>query len=252
MTPRRHYRNDDNNDSSEQFFPILANETLRPSKSPPAEPPKPPEEKVSLFWRIFGGTLLSIVALLVITVYQSVNHSINDLRTNVGHLNEAKAEFVKKDEHSSAGSRTWDKVQEIQKEVAALNGPIGQIKDRVAQVEEQAKTLVAERKEIHELQATTKERLAQFEQQLAAIKTAQKEIQTLQQMITALQEKSILRDQQFKQVDDERKELLKEIQVLRERVARIEATSSSPPVIKTASNPKADKQPPSGDPDAPK
>ena len=35
------------------------------------------DERMSLFWRLFGGTILSIVALAAITVYNSLNTGIS-------------------------------------------------------------------------------------------------------------------------------------------------------------------------------
>jgi hypothetical protein len=164
---------DDSSDSVEQYRLVTA-ETLRNAATHHQPPAKPGDEKVSLFWRIFGGTILSIVALVIITAYQSVTNSITDLRTSISHLNEAKAEFVKKDEYSGSRTRTWDRMSEIQKEAASATA-------------------------------------------------------TTQQALTALQEKSVARDQQFKQMEEERKELLKEVQSLRERLARVEATKPAKP-----------------------
>lgn len=226
MTPRRVPRVDTPTDSTEQLFPILAAEPIRRSQQVPVEPPTPrpsSEERVSLFWRIFGGALLSITALGVLTAYQSVSSSISDLRTSLSHLSESKAEFVKKDEYASFRQKTWDSLNEIHKEMAALATPLNQVKDRVAQLEEQNKAIAMERREMQQTQAHIKERVLQLEQEITAIKAGQKDVVAIQRAITALQEKSVLRDQQLKQMDDERKELLKEIQALRERLARVEA-----------------------------
>ena len=35
------------------------------------------EEKISVFWRVFGGTILSITALAVISAYQSLANGIH-------------------------------------------------------------------------------------------------------------------------------------------------------------------------------
>lgn len=233
MTPRRNDRIESRTDSSEQIFPILASETLRTSKSHtlPKELAgnKSGDEKISLFWRIFGGTILSIVALLVITAYQSISGSIHDMRTELSQLREAKADLVKKDEYSTARTRLWEKIQDVEKQVSAAAAPVVQIKDRVGQLEEQSKTTALERKEMHELHATIKERMTQFEQQLNQGKMTQKDLQSVLQAVGGLQEKAVLRDQQLKQLEDERKELMKEVQALRERLARVEATKDAAP-----------------------
>ena len=35
---------------------------------------------MSLFWRVFGGTILSIVALAAVTLYNNLSNGISDLR----------------------------------------------------------------------------------------------------------------------------------------------------------------------------
>lgn len=233
MTPRRTDRIDCRNDSSEQVFPLLATETLRSPKSHsmPKETAtnKSGDEKISLFWRIFGGTIVSIVALLFITAYQSISSSIHDLRTELSQLREAKGDFVKKDEYSNTRSKVWEKLQDLDKQLGATAAPLVQIKDRLSQLEDQTKTTTLERKDMHELQATIKERMVQFEQQLNQGKMTQKDLQSVLQTISGLQEKSVLRDQQIKQLEDERKDLMKEVQSLRERLVRVEATNGAAP-----------------------
>src|SRR5438132_9997852 len=59
------------------------------------------EERIGVFWRVFGGTLLSIVALVCVTVYQQFTSTINELRNDVNHLNESRADLLKKDEFNS-------------------------------------------------------------------------------------------------------------------------------------------------------
>jgi myosin heavy subunit len=197
----------DCDDSGEHVFPILVAETARNASSP-ALPAKPGEEKISLFWRVFGGTLVSIAALVAITAYQAQSNSINDLRNELARGNEARAQMVKNDEFTSARTKIWDKFQELQKDTIALQ----QVKDRVGLLEEQIKAGAA----------------------------TQKDVQGLQTTISAMQEKAVLRDQQFKQMDDEKKELVKELQTLRERLAKLEAARETPPANPKASDTNAD------------
>jgi hypothetical protein len=123
-----------------------------------------PEERIPLFWRIFGGTLLSIAALVVVTLYQQFTSSINEMRNDMVRLHEAEADAVKKDEFNSRITTLWTGLSDAK---AAGAG------------------------------------------------------------VAALREKETLHDQQLKQSDDDRKELLRELQQLRERVARLEAQHAS-------------------------
>lgn len=237
VQPRRSFRDEPRGDSSEQLFPILATETTRSvSHAVPRSDSngKNGEEKISLFWRIFGGAILSIVALVVITAYQSMNNSIHELRTSITAVSESRADLVKKEEYRSTQTNIWDRLQENQKEVATMQSAVHQLRDRLATMEESSKLTAAERKEMLEMHATIKERLAQFESRLNGSTMTQKDVQTLQASVSALQEKSTVRDQQLKQMEDERKEMLKEVQSLRERIAKMEAGREAP---KTNSRP---------------
>jgi hypothetical protein len=174
MQPRRNPVDDDRGDSCEKL--VLASETLRSAshRQPKTEPVKSGEERISMFWRIFGGTILSIAALVIITVYQSIGSSIHELRNEVSRANEARAELLKKDEFSAAKAKIWDHFQEIQKDQKTALTPVTQ----------------------------------------------------MQQAVAGLQEKTTLRDQQFQQAQEEHKELVKEIQALRERLAKLEGAKS--------------------------
>ena len=235
MKPGRSFRSEEGRgDSSEQLFPILASETARngaahshPHHSHSATNAKNGDEKISLFWRVFGGTILSISALVVISAYQGLSGGIHDLRTDLARANEAHAEFVKKDEYANIRTKIWDKIDEVQKNAATAAAPIDPMKLRIEKLESDDRAFDMERREIHELHATLKERLSQIEGQLTQTKGMQKDLQSLQQTIVGMQDKLAYRDQQLKQADDERKELTKELQALRERVAKVEATKDS-------------------------
>jgi hypothetical protein len=129
---------------------------VRPAEAPPAKG----EDRIPLFWRIFGGTLLSIAALVIVTLYQQFTSSVNELRNDIVRLHDAEASDVKKDEFNSRLSTLWNGLSDAK---AAGTG------------------------------------------------------------VASLREKQSLHDQQIKQSDDDRKDLLRELQMLRERVARLEA-----------------------------
>jgi hypothetical protein len=151
---------------------VLSAETLRNASPPylPAEPPKG-EERVSVFWRIFGGTLLSIAALVVITVYQQFTNGLRDLRSEVNRLTETRAELVKKDEFNTRNTSLWNSI---------------------------------------------------------------KELQTANAAVTALKERAELRDQQLKAEAEARKELARELQLLRERLAKLEGQQAAKPATEPA------------------
>ena len=63
--------------------------------APPAVK-KSDDEKMHIFWRVFGGALLSVAAFAGFTLYNTLTNSIAELRGEVSRLNEVKAEAAKK------------------------------------------------------------------------------------------------------------------------------------------------------------
>jgi chromosome segregation ATPase len=203
---------------------------------------------MSLFWRVFGGTILSIVALVLITLYNNLQSSINELRADLSHEREARAALVKKDdvdarlksqferlravegykaeletmkERSAASALSADVVRKdlsasldaVKKETAGLEV----IKERVAMLE-------ALKKDVAGLDAV-KEKLAAM---AADLKAARDEVQKGQQEIeknkAADLERKASRDSQAKQLDETIKELQKNVQACREKIARLEGS----------------------------
>jgi hypothetical protein len=100
-----------------------------------------PEEKISIFWRVFGGTLLSIAALAVMTVYQQFSSSLNELRNNMNHLHETHVDMVKKEDLNARSTSIWTALNQVKDEVPTQ-------KTHVAQLEVMVQSLQQERKEL--------------------------------------------------------------------------------------------------------
>jgi hypothetical protein len=181
------------NEERSQQVPILAAETLRQTATAvgTAQPAKS-EERGSSFWRIFGGTLLSIAALVVLTLCQHFNSSLNDLRNDLGHLSD-----------------------ELRKDLGHLNTDLRKDLTRLSE----SQTDLVKNQE--------------FNTRTHSLWDAVKELQGLQAAVTALKERAVLQDQEQK-ARDERKELVREIQALRERLATMEGRQTSNGAVKTA------------------
>lgn len=165
------------------------------------------EEKMSLFWRVFGGTILSIIALSLLTVYNNLNATINDLRNEVSRDKEARSELVKKEEFNSRTQSVWNKLQELQE----LRGTITAMRDQMSLMAENRTDM-----------KTMLERFSVVEQRLKSSEEQQKSLAQSMTMIAALEQKITVRDTQSKAFEDDRRELSRQIQELRERLARIE------------------------------
>ena len=103
---------------------VLGAESLRPKF--PAKPTD--EERMSLFWRVFGGTILSIVALVAITLYNNLNGGISDLRQELSREREARAGLVKKDDADTRAKSQWDRIRLVE----GYKAEIEAIKERTA------------------------------------------------------------------------------------------------------------------------
>jgi chromosome segregation ATPase len=180
-------------------------ETLRSVASAAGQidaPPAKEEARISIFWRVFGGTLLSIAALVVVTVYQQFTSSLNDLRGELGHLNidlrkdmsrlsEAQADLVKKDDHNGRLRSVWDSIKELQADKSTVTA----LKERAAVLQELFKAAEEERKDL---------------------------VRQLQQL------------REVKAGEEDRKELLRELQRLRERLALLEGRQQGGASVKPA------------------
>jgi hypothetical protein len=114
------------------------------------------EEKISVFWRVFGGTLLSIAALVVMTVYQQFSANLNELRAAINHINEVQGDLVKKDEVNSRVTPLWTATKEAGTDVATL-------KTQTALLASQSQGSDKERKELRDKVESLSERLAALE-----------------------------------------------------------------------------------------
>jgi DNA repair exonuclease SbcCD ATPase subunit len=182
---------------------VVATEALR--TSPPTSGPESSakgEEHISPFWRIFGGTLLSIAALGVITLCQYFNNGLNGLRADLdrlsrelqkdmGRLAENQANLMKKEEFNLRMKSVWEGLKEVRDEQAGFTA----LKERFAMTERRLKESADEYKE------------------------------TLKQ----LQE---LRERRAG--EDARKELVQELQRVRERLAAIEGRHGAESALKPA------------------
>jgi DNA repair exonuclease SbcCD ATPase subunit len=106
---------------------------------------KSDEERMSIFWRVFGGTIVSICALAAITVFNHLNNSLAELRSDISRINEARGEFIKKDEFNTRISTNYERVQQLQSQnnsqnatITSLQTAMTEMKDRVVAVKADA------------------------------------------------------------------------------------------------------------------
>jgi archaellum component FlaC len=248
-----------NSEDQENGQIVAAAETARSAAESSAGKPgeKKDEEKMSLFWRVFGGTILSIAALVGITLFNNIYSNIGDLRAELNREREARAELVRKDEFNTRNTSVYDRIRALDGLKADMEG----LRERVTAngsaldglKKDSAATLDAAKKEVGAIADGVKKDAASLEvlkERVANLEAVKKDIagldllkerlvaaaadlKSLRDDVTKVQqevernragdmERKNSRDTQFKQVDETIKELQKGLQDCREKLARLE------------------------------
>jgi hypothetical protein len=157
-----HEQNEKDGELLEGGAVIRSTETLRSiaeSAHKHGRAPVRSEDRISLFWRVFGGTLLSIAALVVITVYQQFTNSLSELRSNLNHLNESRGDLVRADDVNNRLTSVWNSVKELQ----SANAAVAALKERTVLLEQQVRGGLEERKTLTQEVQLLRERVAVLE-----------------------------------------------------------------------------------------
>jgi chromosome segregation ATPase len=203
------------------------------------------EDKVSQFWRVFGGTLLSIAALVAITMYNGMHSSITELRAEIIKLNEAKVDAAKKEDLAT-----------LRTQVTLLGGyraEIDSLKERASkyrnEIEEAKKDTQARlelsKKERDDALETVRKDLASVEILKSKVNTtttdlklATDELQKVRQEVeknhAADLERRDQRTAQMKAIDDTIKDIQKNLLESREKIARLEGLQSQSKSVQPA------------------
>jgi hypothetical protein len=142
---------------------LQGGETLRSAgvSAVPTDGATKKEEQLSTFWRLFGGTLLSIAALVCITLYQQLSSSIAELRSDINRLNEGYAAFVKNDDLNTRLTSLWGGIKELKAEsvrVSTLSEKSATLEQQVKAAEEERKELLRQVQQLRERQAALEAR----------------------------------------------------------------------------------------------
>jgi chromosome segregation ATPase len=245
LLPKRFSRSDESSafTNSERQL-ILAAETLRAGDTAERgrKEEKSSEEKISLFWRVFGGTILSICALVVINAYQSQANNIHDLRNDVGRLREAGGEYIKKDEFNTRTTTLWNSIRELQ----AVSASVTVLGSRLTAAEQQLAAAERERKEMQAALAqagVVKDRLAVLDEMRKLGEQDHKDLLAVGPVLASLKERGTALEKQVKDAESERRDIGRELQQLRERLAKLEGKDEAKPAVKPAAHQQPEKKP---------
>ena len=150
---------------------LLAAEALRglAGNGHPAEPaPAKGEERLPWFWRVFGGTLLSIAALVLVTLYTQFTGSLNDLRHDIERLNEAQADLVKKDEFNARTNSIWNGLSDAK----SAHTSLAAMSEKLTSQEQTLKRADDDRRQLQQEVKELRDKIIKLEGRQSAIKPA--------------------------------------------------------------------------------
>jgi chromosome segregation ATPase len=143
---------------------------------------------------------------------------VSELRSEINRVNEARAELVKKEEFNARTQNVWERVQALQELRVTVIG----LKEQVAAGAEKQVDVKAVR-----------DALGLVEQRLKAAEDDHKALAKAEMAITALEQKAAAREAQLKGAEDDRKEMARQLQELRERLAKVEGVTEVKPMSKS-------------------
>lgn len=199
-----------------------------------ARPTDKTEERMSLFWRVFGGTILSVVALIVLTLYNNLNQNIsevradstrtiNELRSRVDQQNDARGDLMRRTDLEKGLSALAARLDAL----ASLSATVTAVGEKMATLSDRATAAGKDQREVQEALRTAisaiRDKLTPAEQSLRTLEADRKTLTVLQEMVAGMREKSAAQDVQIKSTDTEAREIGKQMGELRERLTRLEA-----------------------------
>lgn len=195
---------------------------------------KPADENggISVFWRVFGGTIISIVALVGITLYNSINSQLSELRNEIHKLNEARAELVKKDEFSTRINSNWDRVQLLQTQNNEQNASMRSMRTEIDGFKEKMTRNVADldaaKKDLATLEVIKEKMTALATDWKTNREDYLKMRQDVDKNLASDQERKTRRDEQYKEIDKSMKDVTAALQAVQIKLARLEGATSVP------------------------
>lgn len=160
---------------------------------------KDEHESIPIWIKLFGGSIISVLFLCVITVIGYVVNNLNSLQIQINNLN---AQMITKEENNQQHKTIWDTFMGQSKSIQEAIGPI---KER-----------------INGLEQLLKERQTLLDKVEARQSLQDKSVEGLHKDHVVQKEKIAAQDVLLGQLREEIRALQKDLQTLRERIAAIE------------------------------
>lgn len=183
---------------------------LNPVNMPPSKVDT--EAHVPVWIKIFGGSIVSAVIFLLLTLAGYIVNNSNNIQNSINTLN---SDCVHKVEFNERLNSTWATL----KEVAPL-------KEKVVTIEDTLKTRGVSvdnlKERVNAIEQLAKERALWMEKIETRIGNSEKNVEVANKEIAALKEKISSQENSIKTLQEENKQFVKDIQALRERLVVIE------------------------------
>lgn len=131
------------------------------------------KEDVPVIWKIFGGAIVSIIFMLIITIFGYIINHVNNIQSSVNSIN---SEMVKKQDVDTRVTNIWATLRQVDS-----------LKDRLSLVEQRNTNIDS----LREKATTTETKVTTLESQLKTLqeenRTQAKEIQTLRERMAVLE-----------------------------------------------------------------
>jgi hypothetical protein len=243
MTLRRPIEDDESQNRTEEVAMLETARSAAESSSEKSPAPKKEEEGMSLFWRVFGGTILSIVALVSITLFNNMSSSITELRNEVSREREARAEMVKKEEFNARVTAQYERMRGIDALKVELEGMKEKVHTNATALETVKRDANAAVESVKKDNVASADAMKKDAAALEILKekeaTTAAEVKSLRDQVSKLVgeveknktydlERKTTRDTQYKQVEETLKDLQKALQDCREKLARLEGGKPIP------------------------
>lgn len=244
MTARKDLRLDQADLYPNDTDPAVATAIARASDRTPTAPTKTDDEKMHIFWRVFGGAIVSIVALTGITLYNHTQNSIGELRSIINKMSEERGDLIRKEEFNNRSNANYERVTNLQGQAATLNASLLSLKteqdankERINKAvtdlemfrKDSAVSLDSLKKELAAIE-TQKERTAAILADLKQLKDDTAKVRTeLERNQIADQERRTQRDEQLKAIEKVIKEAQAALQEMQVKLARLEGQTQSKP-----------------------
>lgn len=122
---------------------------------------------IPAFWRIFGATLLSVAAMVAVTLYIQVSNQLGTVRGELNSLRDQAHDLVRTDDYNSRNLAIAATIKEVQASSAAA---MEFWKERALALERQTTALQEENKRTDREVQKLRERLAVLENRPGEVK----------------------------------------------------------------------------------